>query len=79
LGIKTLDLKLSEHGYERILERITYMTYSEAEYFVQKEIEKSNITLLESLENGAEAVAYIYDDIKYIVQNQTIVTVYTLY
>jgi hypothetical protein len=72
-------IKLSWHAYLRILERITSMSFSEAEAFALKEIRRSKVTLTQLLEDGSRGISYINDDIKYIVQNNVIVTVYTIY
>jgi hypothetical protein len=72
-------LKLSDHGYTRMNQRITEMTFPEAENFAKEEINKSRISQAIMQYNGREAIAYIYQDIKYIVRNNVIVTVYTLY
>lgn len=70
--------KLSKHAYFRLLQRITAMSFCEAEDFAIKEINKSKITLTQLLEDGSKEIAYINKGIKYIVQNQTIVTIYTI-
>jgi hypothetical protein len=76
---KMSPFSLSNHAYTRILERITSMSFSEAEDFAIREILKSRITLTQLLDDGSKALAYIHEDVKYIVKDSTIVTVYTTY
>ncbi|MEQ2525576.1 hypothetical protein WMO40_02595 [Bacillaceae bacterium CLA-AA-H227] len=76
---KKFKLTLSKHAYIRILERITSMSFSDAEDFALREIQKSKITLTQLLDDGTKAIAYINKDIKYIVKGKTIVTIYTTY
>ncbi|MFS0774904.1 hypothetical protein ABC255_02540 [Neobacillus sp. 3P2-tot-E-2] len=72
-------LKLSDHAFDRIKNRVKSMGRKEAESFANKEINKSSVTLITESENGSKEIAFIYKGVKYIVKNDTIITVYTLH
>ncbi|NHC41055.1 hypothetical protein G6549_13855 [Bacillus sp. MM2020_1] len=72
-------LRLSLHAFDRINQRVKPISdFDVAERFAKNEIEESNVTLPETLENGSEKVIFICKDKKFIVIDNEIVTVIPL-
>ncbi|OLS38591.1 hypothetical protein [Bacillus sp. MRMR6] len=73
---KYSELKLSLHAFDRINERIKPINdFDAAERFAKEEIEESNVTVPEILENGERKITYICTNKKFIVINNLIITV----
>lgn len=72
-------LRLSLHGFDRINQRVKPMgDFDEAERFAKNEIQESDVTLPETLDNGEKKVTFICKDKKFIVIDYLIVTVIPL-